>query len=254
MAMRAMAILGVLACVPGCTGDEVAADDPATGAESSAVSCPEGWAPPPVRTGRKFEVDLAAILAMRMHEVNEVVLDMAQREEIAQLLYRAYQLDPQLAYIEAQREFSMNELLVTAALPEVRAAWDQGRLETGVAALDALLAEHGAVEVISFDNAAAYVITFDSYLYMPLLAAVLEDTEGIDTADVAGYFSIGASCDDIELTRHEGDWLVTFTMGWGIESIPSSCHLRHWWTVRLSDDGTTVFDGEGGAPLSCPAL
>lgn len=253
MMMRAMAILGVLACVPGCTGDDEAADAPASSNES-AVSCWEGWAPPPVRTGRKFEVDLAAILAMRMHEVNEVVLDMAQREEIEQLLYRAYQLDPQLAYIEAQREFSMNELLVTAELPEVRAAWDQGRLETGVAALDALLAEHGAVEVTSFDNAAAYVITFDNYLYMPLLAAMLEDTEGIDTADVAGYFYLGAVCDDIELIRHEGDWLLSFTMGWGIESIPSSCHLAHWWTVRLSDDGTARFDGEGGDPLSCPAL
>jgi hypothetical protein len=128
------------------------------------------------------------------------------------------------------------------------AAWKQGTVRTGQAALDDLLTQY-KVKSIQFlsdlNGAQVFVLRFDDPLNTKALLAPLTAA----SPSIVGADANGAIGDGDQITRTTADGgkrVYAFSVGWG--DCPAGCISRHTWTVTVAADGG-ISVAESGNPL-----
>lgn len=194
----------------------------------------------------RIEVSDAVILAMR--EQKDITLDAQRIEQFERLLRVARTAVPaQVAAIHARPDSDYRTVGVKVT-GEIAAAFDQGRLRTGNAKLDALLARFELTSVrlalgaTPEDPANWYWLTFNGPIQTARLAAAIQDLQIANIAHAERSITIGDG-DDIRATQTGSDWTIAFIHGEG--DCPAGCIHRIRTRVLVDSGGQAHLLGEG---------
>ena len=199
----------------------------ACAADSGGPSGPSGSLP--------IQVDDAVILTMRGQR--DIALDTQQVEQFRRLLRVARTaVLPQVAEIHARPDSDYRTIGVKGT-GEIAAAFDQGKLRTGNAKVDALLARFEltgvrlAIPAAPGDPAKWYWLTFNGPIQTARLATAMQDLQIAEIAH-AEPNNIFGDGDDIRATQTGSDWTIAFIHGEG--DCPAGC-IKHTRTRVLVD-------------------
>ena len=168
-------------------------------------------------------------------------------------VYAAENLEGRDAVVETHRihtfpHRSVHEISVTPEepVPAWVERWKAGRRLTGNRAVDALLREYDLQlhEYNVYSHFESARLHSEGLLNTLALSDRFEDIAGVKYADPGGV--IGDS-NDIEAILGGNFVELRYSVGFG--DCPAGCTSRHYWTFRVSKNGSVAFQGESGSPL-----
>ncbi len=194
----------------------------------------------------------AALLAVR--ETRDVVPSQQEIEKAAQVYRAAYPLLPaDFAHPPTPTSWYGPAMYVTARATNaaVVSAWESGRVQTGIAAVDDVLAA-AAVESVASDGSDYYVLRSRRVLADANIASALSGVPDLEVfGDPVRPVEAFSEVSFEYPVDSEGIIDVLFSIGWGDCTV--DCRGQHFWRVRVPDVGDPRLVDEFGDPVPAEA-